>query len=248
MKWAAWPDPFPPKWAAFIQFLYKSVYAGVQIFYPEQSRKGAGHNHKRWPAEENRFVSMAPAYPFTLDVDPAAPQSRLTVFFRIIMVIPHAIIVALLGVVATLITLAAWFIILFTGSYPAGMSSFVVSVFHWSARMNGYMYLLTGAYPPFSMGPDTSYPVRFAGEAQAEGRNRMTVFFRVFMIIPHYIVLYFLQIAAQVVLLIAWFAALFTGSVPAGMHNFVAGFLRWQTRYYAYAALLTDEYPPFSLN
>jgi len=154
----------------------------------------------------------------------------------------------LLGLVAALITLAAWFVILFTGKYPAGMSSFVVNVLHWCARVSGYMYLLTGKYPPFSMGPDTSYPVRFAGEAQPEGRNRLTVFFRVIMIIPHAIILYFLQIAAEVVIFIAWFAALFTGSVPAGMHNFVAGFLRWYMRYYAYAALLTDEYPPFSLS
>ncbi len=193
-------------------------------------------------------MSMAPAYPFTLEVDPAAPQSRLTVFFRIILVIPHAIIIALLGLVAALITLAAWFIILFTGTYPAGMSGFVTNTLHWIARANGYMYLLTGKYPPFAMGPDASYPIRFGGEAQAEGRNRLTVFFRVIMIIPHYIILYFLQIAAQVVIFIAWFAALFTGSVPAGMHNFVAGFHRWNMRYYAYAALLTDQYPPFSLN
>jgi len=193
-------------------------------------------------------VSMAPVYPFTLDVDPPAPQSRLTVFFRLLMVIPHAIVVGLLGIVAAVVTLIAWFVILFTGAYPAGMSAFVVNVFHWSARVSGYMYLLTGKYPPFAMGPDTSYPIRFAGEAQAEGRNRLTVFFRVIMIIPHYIILYFLQIAAQIVIFIAWFAALFTGSVPAGMHTFVAGFLRWNMRYYAYAALLTDEYPPFSLN
>lgn len=193
-------------------------------------------------------MSMAPAYPFTLEVDPAAPQSRLTVFFRIILAIPHVIIIGLLGLVAALITLAAWFIILFTGTYPAGMSGFVTNTFHWIARANGYMYLLTGSYPPFAMGPDASYPVRFGGEGQAEGRNRLTVFFRGIMIIPHSIILYVLQIAAEVVLLISWFAALFTGSVPAGMHNFMVGFQRWTMRYSAYAALLTDQYPPFSLN
>jgi hypothetical protein len=74
------------------------------------------------------------------------------------------------------------------------------------------------------------------------------VFFRIIMIIPHYIILYFLQIAAQVVVLISWFIALFTGSVPAGMHNFIAGYERWYLRYTAYAFLLTDQYPPFSLN
>lgn len=193
-------------------------------------------------------MSMAPAYPFTLDVDPAAPQSRLTVFFRILMVIPHLIILALLGVVAALITIIAWFSILFTGSYSAGMSSFVTNTLHWITRANGYLLLLTGQYPPFSMGPDASYPIRLSGEAQVEGRNRLTTLFRVIMIIPHYIILYVLQIAAQVVALIGWVAALFTGSVPEGLHSFLSGYLRWSTRYLAYAALLTDQYPPFSLN
>ena len=193
-------------------------------------------------------MSMAPAYPFTFDVDPPAPQSRLTVFFRLILAIPHAIILAVLGLVAAVITLVAWFIILITGSYPVGMSNFVVNFLHWSARFSGYLMLLTDKYPPFALGPDDSYPVRLGGTAAESGRNRLTVFFRIIMIIPHYIILYFLNIAAQVVVLICWFIALFTGSVPEGMHNFITGYNRWNMRYTAYALLLTDEYPPFALN
>ena len=68
------------------------------------------------------------------------------------------------------------------------------------------------------------------------------------MIIPHAIILYFIQIAAQVVVFISWFIALFTGSVPPGLHTFVAGYQRWNLRYTAYALLLTDQYPPFSLS
>jgi hypothetical protein len=108
--------------------------------------------------------------------------------------------------------------------------------------------LLTGKYPPFAMGEDNAYPIRLLAEGQVEGRNRVTVFFRYIMLIPHVIVLYLLSIAAAVVLFISWVAALFTGSVPAGMHNFLTGVLRWQTRVGAYALLLTDQYPPFSLN
>jgi hypothetical protein len=73
------------------------------------------------------------------------------------------------------------------------------------------------------------------------------VFFRYFMMIPHLIALSLLGIGAGVVLVISWFSALFTGSVPAGMHNYLAGFLRWATRLSAYMLLLTDEYPPFSM-
>ncbi len=193
-------------------------------------------------------MSMAPAYPFTFEADPAAPQSRLTVFFRILLLIPHAIVVGLLGIVTAIITLVAWVIILVTGSYSSGMSTFVVNWLHWATRLGGYSMLLTGKYPPFTLGPDDSYPVRMSGIATESERNRLTVFFRILMVIPHAIILYFVQLAAGVVVLICWFIALFTGSIPEGMHNFLVGYNRWNLRYTAYAFLLTDQYPPFSLN
>lgn len=190
----------------------------------------------------------APAYPFTLEVDGPAPQSRLTVFFRILMAIPHAIILEFLLAAAYVVVLISWFAILFTGKLPAGLATFVTGTLHWFTRYTGYTWLATGQYPPFALGPNDAYPIRLAGEAQTEGRNRITTFFRIFMIIPHAIVLYLLGIALAVVILISWVAALITGSVPSGMHGFIAGFLRWQTRVWAYATLLTDQYPPFSLS
>lgn len=192
-------------------------------------------------------MSMAPAYPFGLEVDPPAPQSRLTVFFRYLMAIPHIIITAALGYALAAVTVIAWFAILFTGRYPAGLLGFAVNIQHWSTRSNGYVYLLTGVYPPFELGP-AAYPVRMTGEGVVEGRNRLTVFFRYFMLIPHIFVLFFIGLAAGVVLFVAWLVALFTGSVPEGMHNFLAGALRWTTRVTNYAYLFNDEYPPFSLS
>ena len=91
------------------------------------------------------------------------------------------------------------------------------------------------------------HPIRLVAEDDLQ-RNRLTVFFRVIMIIPHAIILYVLNAVANVLALVAWVAALITGTVPAGVHSFLVGWLRWSARYYAYAALLTDEYPPFSLN
>ena len=190
----------------------------------------------------------APAYPIGLEVDDAAPQSRLTVFFRILMAIPHAIILEFILAAVFIVSVLAWFAILFTGKYPAGLMNFVVSALHWQTRYTGYLWLLTGKYPPFAMGEDKAYPIRLLAEGQIDGRNRVTVFFRYFMLIPHIIVLYLLGIAGAVVILISWVAALFTGTVPAGMHNFLAGILRWQTRVGAYAYLVTDQYPPFSLS
>ena len=77
-------------------------------------------------------------------------------------------------------------------------------------------------------------------------RNRLTVFFRQLLVIPHLIVLTLWSIVAEFAILIAWFAALFTGSVPAGLHNFIASWLRYATHVYAYLFMLADPYPPFS--
>ena len=78
-------------------------------------------------------------------------------------------------------------------------------------------------------------------------RNRLTVFFRLIWVIPAYVVVYFVGIAASVVLLLAWFIVLFTGKWPEGMREFCIGYFRWSIRVLAYAVLLTDVYPPFRL-
>ncbi len=78
--------------------------------------------------------------------------------------------------------------------------------------------------------------------------SRLTTFFRIFMIIPHAIVLQFLGIAASVLLLISWFAIVFTGRFPRSLWDFEAYYFRWSTRVNGYSSLLTDKYPPFSGN
>ena len=89
------------------------------------------------------------------------------------------------------------------------------------------------------------YPVTFKAD-YVEKRSRLTTFFRLLLAIPHIIFLYFYGLAAGVVVIIAWFALLFTGRYPQGMYDFVAGSLRYSTRVYGYLWLLNDEYPPFS--
>lgn len=190
---------------------------------------------------------MTGPYPVEVEVDGPQPQNRLSVLLRMIYAIPHLIVVALVGVVAQVITLIAWFAIVITGKYPSGMLNFAEGYLHWSTRASGYYSLLTDKYPPFAMGSAEDYPIRLSVQSQIDGRNRVTVFFRIFMLIPHVIALYVLQIVGNIVMVISWIAALVTGSVPAGMHTFMAGVLRWQTRVGAYGLLLTDVYPPFSL-
>jgi hypothetical protein len=82
----------------------------------------------------------------------------------------------------------------------------------------------------------------------SERLSRLTTFFRCFMVIPQIIVLYFIEIAAFVVLFISWWAILFVGRYPKWAFDFVSGYLRWATRVSGYSLFLTDKYPPFSMS
>lgn len=94
---------------------------------------------------------------------------------------------------------------------------------------------------------DVPLPVQLAATGPAEQR-RWTVLIRGIMLIPHHFVLYFLSIAFAVVAFIGWWGALFTGRLPEFATSYLSGFTRWSTRVQAYALLLTDQYPPFSLD
>ena len=91
------------------------------------------------------------------------------------------------------------------------------------------------------------YPVTI-GIDYSERLSRLTTFFRYIMVIPQYIVISFIGIAAEVVLFISWWAILFMGRYPKWAFNFVSGYLRWSTRVSGYCLLLTDKYPPFSMD
>ena len=192
--------------------------------------------------------SQASNYPATFEADGPSPQSRLSVFFRLILLIPHAIPVAVIMLLAEILLLLAWFAILFTGRFPARFSGFMTGALRWQARANGYAWLLTDAYPPFSLGDEEQYPVRSRFDVTLEGRNRVTVFFRPLLAIPHFIVLSVLGVIGEFALVIGWIVALFTASLPAGIHSFLAGVQRYNNRLSAYLFLLTDEYPPFSIS
>ncbi len=188
------------------------------------------------------------AYPVTLEVDDPQPQNRLSVAIRIIFAIPALLMGIVIGIGLQIVAIIAWFVILFTGKYPAGMMNFTEGGLRFAARLSGYLYLLTDKSPSFSLDADSSYPVRLAVQGQIEGRNRLTCFFRLLMAIPHFLILGVLNYVIGVVVFVAWLMALFTGSVAPGLHNFIAGYIRWTLRAQSYAMLVTDEYPPFSLN
>jgi hypothetical protein len=106
---------------------------------------------------------------------------------------------------------------------------------------------MTQEYPPFSL-DEAPYPIRTRFTYPEAGISRWRVFLQGIMAIPHFIVLYLLAIGAYVALVIAFFAILFTRQYPPAVFNYLVGYLRWSTRVWGYTLLMTEEYPPFSLD
>src|SRR3954453_18300830 len=96
------------------------------------------------------------------------------------------------------------------------------------------------------MTEDQMYPVTFAAENPGEGRNRLTVFFRLIIAIPWLLVAGLYGLGAYFAAIVAWFSIVFPGTYPEGLYNFVAGYVRFLGRFYGYLYLMTDEYPPFN--
>ena len=179
------------------------------------------------------------------DVEYPERLSRWLIFVKWLLIIPHLIILYALIAVAEIITVIAWFAILFTGRYPKGMFDFVVGIYRWQHNVTAYIVLLRDEYPPFSLSAG-QYPVTYDVE-YPDHLSRLLIFFKWLLVIPNLIVLALVSIAYYITLIIAWFAILFTGRYPEGLFRFAVGTLRWSARVSAYLFLLREEYPPFSL-
>jgi hypothetical protein len=149
-----------------------------------------------------------------------------------------------LGLVAGVAALIAWFAILFTGVYPPGLWDLAAFYLRWRVRATAYMALLSDEYPPFGEEP---YPVHVEIHPAVEPRNRLTTAFRLFLLIPHFIVLWLLSVMWLLTSIAAWVSILFTGRFPAPLYRYGVAVLRWSARVEAYFLLLHDEFPPFSL-
>lgn len=182
----------------------------------------------------------------TLEFDVVYPEqlSRLLIFVKWLLVIPHLVILYFLGIAVAVVTFIAWFAILFTGSYPRGMWDFTLMVQRWQMRVSIYTYLMRDEYPPFG---DEPYPMRFE-IAYPQRLSRWLIFVKWLLIIPHVICLAVLGFCAAIAMFVVWFAILFTGRFPQGLFDFVVGVFRWNARVNLYAGLMTDVYPPFSLD
>ncbi|HWV58832.1 MAG TPA: DUF4389 domain-containing protein [Longimicrobiales bacterium] len=196
-------------------------------------------------------------------------RNRITSAFRLLLALPHLILVGgpiaagyswsggddsgfrtgsnggLLGIVALLVSIFAWFAILITGQHPRSLWGFSAFYLRWRVRAIAYVALLRDEYPPFGEG---EYPAELYVTQPEGARDRLTVAFRLILALPHLIVVSLLGVAWFVTSVIAWFSIVLTGSYPAGLYRFGSGVMRWGMRTEAYLLLLRDEYPPFSLD
>ncbi len=217
--------------------------------------------------------TKSPEYPARLQVDYPEKLDKTTTFFRLFWLIPIAIILGLLSRTGQTITntvyldtagevvkrtsqpsgglvfglaMATALMIIFQQRYPRWWFDFARELTRFGARVGAYAALITDQYPSTveeqTVHLDIDYP-----EVKTD-LNRWYPLFKWLLAIPHYIVLAFLEVGAFFAVIFAWFAILFTGKYPRGLFDFVVGVGRWQLRVAAYAWLLvTDRYPPFSL-
>ncbi|MFH1651167.1 MAG: DUF4389 domain-containing protein [Chloroflexota bacterium] len=205
-------------------------------------------------------------YPAKLDIDyPDRDLNRLTTFFRLIVVIPIAIIIGLLmggggngsgwedqmgkswsyGGIG-LVVLPLVLMILFRQKYPKWWYDWNLALVRFSVRVCAYLALMRDEYP--STDEEQAVHLDFVYPDVPKDLNRWLPLVKWFLAIPHVFVLLFLGIAFVVCVVIAWFAILFTGRYPRGLFDFNLNVLRWELRVGAYALLLvTDRYPPFAL-
>jgi Domain of unknown function (DUF4389) len=180
-------------------------------------------------------------HPVRLDVADDLQRSRLTVFFRLLLTIPHFVWVALWGIAVFFAVIVNWFATLFAGRSPAGLHSFLAAYVRYVTHVSAFVTLAANPFPGFTGAPGT-YPVDLE-LPPPERQSRVVTLFRVFLAIPALMLTSAVGGALYAAAFLGWWASLFTGRMPRGLRNLGAYALRYSAQTYAYTLLLSDRYP-----
>ena len=185
-------------------------------------------------------------YPVNLKIEYSEKSNKSTALFRLVLIIPIVIILAIISSYAEALSLAVGLLILFREKYPKWWFDWNVGITKFIYRIAAYGLLMRDEYP--STDDEQAVKVDIPYPDVKKDLNRWMPLFKWILVIPHIIVLILIFIAVVFCTVFAWFAILLTGRYPKGIFDFVEGFLRWSLRVNAYVFLLTtDQYPPFRL-
>jgi len=198
----------------------------------------------RYPNSDPKLAeeySELPEHPIRIEVEGGLEHSRLTVFFRLLLAIPHFIWLFLWGIVVWFAVVIAWFVALVVGRVPSALHRFISAYIRYSTHVFAYVYLVGRRFPGFT-GKAGTYEIDIVFSADPR-QNRWKTLFRFFLAIPAFIVGGALSGVLLVIALLGWWYTLVTGHMPEGLRNLGASCLRYEAQTYAYAMLVTDRYP-----
>jgi hypothetical protein len=197
----------------------------------------------RYPTSHPDAVPLdpMPAHPVRVQVADDRERNRLTVFFRLLLAIPHLVWWFLWSIAAFFAAIAGWFAALATGRLPDALHRFLGAFLRYGTHVNSFIVLLGDPFPGFTGRPG-SYPVEVEID-EPQPQHRAKTGFRVFLAIPALAAAGGFGTVAFVAAVGAWFSALFTGRIPDGLHGLLGWAVRYEAQAYAYLLLLTDRYP-----
>ena len=185
-------------------------------------------------------------HPITLHVMDDLRRSRLTVFFRPLLTVPHLIWLYLWGAVAGIAVFINWFVALIIGRPAKPLQSFIAAYLRYALTVGAYFLYIANPFPGFT-GEPGSYPVELELPIEPQKQSRWKTFFRIVLVYPALLVatlsIYPVMFLFFPVIGFAWWATMITGRIPRGFRDLGANALRYMGQIYAYSYLITDTYP-----
>jgi Domain of unknown function (DUF4389) len=194
--------------------------------------------------EQDRPSKQPERHPIRLVVNDDLKRSRLTVFFRLLLLIPHLFWQYVWAFAATGCMIVNWFAVLITGRSPEDLHLFLARVLRYRTHLASYVALVSNPYPRF-FGRQGAHPVDLEIDGP-DRQPRLVTLFRLLLAIPAFVVAYVLLFVMFFVALVGWFVALVIGRMPKGMRDLSAYCLRYEAQTTAYLMILTSRYPSFS--